>query len=88
MERFSLENLDKFVVPGQNVRPNVLQSLFPHFPIVAPHPSRSLTSGEHELPAVPQVSKPSCSLFIVVVRSSQSAKMVKHDRQTAADKDC
>ena len=53
IERFSLENLDKFVVPDQNVRFKVLQSLFPHFPIVAPHPSRSLTSGEQEHPAVP-----------------------------------
>ena len=33
--------------------PKLLQSLFPHFQIVAPHPSCSLTSREHELPVVP-----------------------------------
>lgn len=53
MERFPLENLDKFVVLGQNARFKMLQSLFPHFPIVAPQPSCSLTSDEHELPVVP-----------------------------------
>jgi hypothetical protein len=82
--RFSLENLNKFVVLTVWMhKPRCCNLSFPTSQLWHPTPLARSPRVNTSSRRCPHVTALSCAVFIVVVRSSQSAKLVKHVRQTA-----